>query len=257
MMGLFVSFLVAIGAVSIAYAIRKHEGRNLITGSKAATPERIAHESWDAVVDNYVYIHNAFRNDLQRIITTCENDSFVPGELERWRDILNLHSRVEDEIIIVALQARLKETKSSSSVPEKIANGDDHDSVKELTEKALKSRDNYERLTLLKELASELDKHLSEEEETIMPMLLENFTHRELWALDSFIVNEKLDYCDKETLIDITKWWFGNISTSEMYPLLKNFIKAGKQPPMPIEEWKKFQDDIPALQKFPTEDLMS
>lgn len=256
-MGLITSVLVAIGAATIGYTIHKHEGRNLVTGSKAATPEMIAHASWDAVVDNYVYIHNAFRNDLQRMIASCENESFVPSELERWRDILNLHSRVEDEIIIVALQARLKETKSSSKLPQEIITGNDHDSVKKLTEKALKSSDNGKRLSLLRELASELDKHLNQEEETVMPLLLETFSHRELWALDSFIVNEKLDYCDKETLIDITKWWFGNISTSEMYPLLKNFIKAGKQPPMPVKAWKKFQDDIPALQKFPMEDLMS
>ena len=39
--------------------------------------------------------------------------------------------------------------------------------------------------------------------------------------------------------------------------LLGNLIKAGKQPPMPIEKWKQMQDNIPALQKFAIEDIMS
>ena len=34
------------------------------------------------------------------------------------------------------------------------------------------------------------------------------------------------------------------------------FIAAGKHPPMDLEEWKKLQDDIPALQKFDTADLV-
>ena len=45
-----------------------------------------------------------------------------------------------------------------------------------------------ERMKLLKELAVELDNHLKMEEETMMHLLIENFTRRELWALDSFIV---------------------------------------------------------------------
>ena len=90
----------------------------------------------------------------------------------------------------------------------------------------------------------------------MVPLLLRNFTERELWAIDSFIVNPKLGYCDKETLIKITFWWFGNIRVSEGWPLMKNFIKSGNQKSMPLKEWKKIQDMVPALQKFPTEDLV-
>ena len=142
-------------------------------------------------------------------------------------------------------------------------------------------------MKLLKELAVELDNHLKMEEETMMHLLIEYFTKRELWALDSFIVvrvlirnirlyftlctcalkviiiliifmqNPILGYCDKDTLIKITLWWFKNISLSEGKALLGNFIKAGKQPPMPLEEWKQIQDDIPALQQFSIEDIMT
>ena len=140
------------------------------------------------------------------MINACENNKFIPSELESWRDILDLHSRIEDEIIVVALQARLKEKGASDKLPDELVNGDDHEGVKSSIAKCLECKEGTEQLKLLKELASELDEHLKREEETIMPLLLEHFTERELWAIDSFIVNEKLDYCDKETLIKITKW---------------------------------------------------
>lgn len=105
--------------------------------------------------------------------------------------------------------------------------------------------------------STEFEEHLSREESTMVPLLMDCFSLRELWAIDSFIINPKLDYCDKATLIKITKWWFSNISIKEGWPLLKNFIKAGKQAPMPLEEWKKLQDMVPALLKFPTKDLIS
>ena len=204
-----------------------------------------------------MYIHNAFRNDLQRMITSCENNKFTVGELETWRDILELHSRVEDEIIVVALQARLRRQKEDR-LPNEILNGGDHDAVALLTDKCLECTDNVERLKLLKKLAVNLEIHLKREEEVMMFLLMKYFSKRDLWALDSFIVNPKLTYCDnKEMLIKIIRWWLSNIQISEGRKLLVNFIKAGRQPPLPIEEWKKLQDDIPELQKFPTEDIMT
>jgi len=142
-----------------------------------------------SITSDYVFIHNAFRNDLQRIITSCEQDKFFVGDLEQWKEILDLHSRVEDEIIVVALQARLNENKDSNDkIPEELLSGNGHDSVKQLISKSLECSDNVERLKLLKELAVELNDHLKMEEENMMHLLIENFTKRELWALDSFIV---------------------------------------------------------------------
>ena len=142
------------------------------------------------IILDYVYIHNAFRNDLQSIITSCEEDKFAIGDLEQWKEILDLHSRVEDEIIVVALQARLKQKKDSNhdDIPEELLSGNGHDTVKQLISKSLECSDNLERMKLLKELAVELDNHLKIEEETMIHLLIENFTKRELWALDSFIV---------------------------------------------------------------------
>mmetsp|Transcript_16353 Transcript_16353/g.21631 ORF Transcript_16353/g.21631 Transcript_16353/m.21631 type:complete len:307 (+) Transcript_16353:85-1005(+) len=281
--------------------IFRHEQRPLKIGSEAVEETHIQHASWDAVVDNYVYIHNAFRNHLTYIRMKCENtknrenhrfrnhltyirmksentkkgDNYKKActEFKEWKKILDLHSKVEDEIFIPALLARLQEDEVKR-IPQGILTGKDHEVVKALIDNLLNSLEGEEQgnnadllegekqgnnadliASKLKELESKLDKHLLSEEKNIMPLMLEKFTTRELWALDSFIVNEKLGYCDKDMLMKITKWWFTHISVKEGWPLFKNFIQAGKQPEMPIEEWKKLQDTIPALQKYATEDL--
>ncbi len=257
------SLVIIVGGIStlVAVPIIRHEQRPLKIGSEAAEDTHTQHESWDAVVDNYVYIHNAFRNHLTYIRMRCENtkgdvvDDSTSKEIQDWKDILDLHSRVEDELLIPALLARLSD-EERKSVPEDILSGKDHDGVKDLLNDIIGDTDKASLIPKLTELESHLDEHLLREEKNIMPLMLEKFTTRELWALDSFIVNDKLGYCDKEMLMKVTKWWFANISVKEGWPLLNNFIKAGKQPEMPLEDWKKLQDTIVALQKFPTEDLV-
>lgn len=259
-MSVFLPILALCAAVGVGYAVKKindHEKRPLRKGSKSISSEYMTHASFEAVVDNYVYIHNAFRNDLIRIIANCKSNAYIPGELEEWASILEVHSRFEDEVIIVALQARMKELQQTSQLPAELVDGKDHDGVKDLLSQAMETDSKDERISILKKLSSGLDEHLEREEATLVPLLLNSFSLRELWAIDSFIINPKLGYCDKDTLMKITKWWFSNISVAEAWPLLKNFIKAGKQKPMPLEEWKKIQDLVPALQKFPTEDLVS
>mmetsp|Transcript_26792 Transcript_26792/g.56574 ORF Transcript_26792/g.56574 Transcript_26792/m.56574 type:complete len:246 (+) Transcript_26792:252-989(+) len=230
---------------------------DLKAGSVAATPERINHESWGAVAMNYVYMHNAFRNDLQRMIVACDNGSFVESDLVQWRTILGRHSRLEDEIYVPALQSRLKD---DEKLPEKLTDGKDHQSIDELVEKALACSDS-ERSSALKELVAELDSHQEKEETAVMPLLMERFTTRELNAMNSCIANPKLDYCDKERKINVKQWWFGNVTESEAKQVNLLYKMSGKNPRLPREGWKKLQGDIPALQKyslddFPSEELM-
>jgi hypothetical protein len=243
-----------------------HEQNTLKVGSSAMKKEHMEHESWNAVVDNYVYIHNAFRNHLAYIRKGCESGKDMSKEFALWCKILDLHSKVEDELLIPALDARLKEHNADNGseklIPEDILSGKDHDKVHDLIEaiSTMIKETNPQKGSLvskLSELETALDEHLLQEELYVMPLMLKAFTTRELWALDSFIVNEKLGYCDKDTLIVITKWWFGNISIKEGILLFQNFARAGNQAPMPIEDWKKLQDTIPALKTFATEDIMS
>jgi hypothetical protein len=53
---------------------------------------------------------------------------------------------------------------------------------------------------------------------------------------------------------------FGNISIIEMipiaYPFFLEIFKLGKSEPSPPEEFKKYQEMIPALKSFPIEYLV-
>ena len=49
----------------------------------------------------------------------------------------------------------------------------------------------------------------------------------------------------------------GGLETFRLRKLFQNFARAGNQAPMPIEDWKKLQDTIPALKTVATEDIMS
>ena len=44
--------MVAVAAGYIGHILYRHEQRDLKVGSSAATPEMVAHESWEAVVDS-------------------------------------------------------------------------------------------------------------------------------------------------------------------------------------------------------------
>mmetsp|Transcript_5270 Transcript_5270/g.15328 ORF Transcript_5270/g.15328 Transcript_5270/m.15328 type:complete len:203 (-) Transcript_5270:632-1240(-) len=152
----------------------------------------------------------------------CEQGEDISQDFKEWKEILDLHSRMEDELFIPVLQARLKANNSDKQIPEDILTGNDHDDVKELVEDILGFEgDNTALVPKLKDLEAAQGTHLVNEETNIMPLImLEAFTTRELWALDSFIVNHKLGYCDKEMIIAITKWWFGNVSVREGWPLM-------------------------------------
>ena len=50
--GAILSIMVAVAAGYIGHILYRHEQRDLKVGSSAATPEMMAHESWEAVVDS-------------------------------------------------------------------------------------------------------------------------------------------------------------------------------------------------------------
>ena len=254
-------FFQVIGAIVIGYSallLAQHQQRNSkYVGCAAATTEMMKHECWDAVESNYVFIHNAFRNDLQRMINAAKDNKLIPSELENWSDTLDLHSRFEDEVIVVALQARLKHLDSTDVIPNELLSGNDHVQIKELLQLSLNETDNIKQMKLLEGLAVTLDTHLKKEEKSMTRLLMKHFSRRELWAIDSFVVNPKLSYCDKDTLVKITLWWFNNISLGEASRLMVNFIKVGIQSPMQVGKWKDLQAGIPALQNYPVEDIMS
>jgi len=198
------------------------------------------HPSWNAVVDNYVFIHNAFRNHLEYIISLSSQQSkSTKTELEKWVSILKAHSSVKDELFMPALESR------GFRVPDFIHEG--HQRCEEASQRALERVPGPEAQSALLELRDALMQHLHEEEHTIMPAMVEHFSTEELWALDSLIVNEKLGYVDKDLLVKITMWWFGNITSGEGWALMKNFAAAASSGKLPRSQWALLQSEIPVL----------
>jgi len=200
------------------------------------------------VEDNYVYIHNAFRNHLEHIIQlSARNSPKAKSELEKWWEILQVHTKVEDEIFMPALESR------GFSVPDFIHEG--HERLATTIPRVMEKVPGPEAGAALQELKDALMQHLDEEEDAIMLAMVNTFSVDELWALDSLIVNPKLDYCPKDLLVKITIWWFGNISWGEGWALLKNFRTAGSAGKLPSDQWQKLVAGIPALQGLSLEEV--
>lgn len=245
----------------------KHDFSIVHRGSVGLSITGVAgHENFEAVVDNYVYMHNALRNDLEGIIELSSSAEDISGRFEEWKDTLERHSKVEDEILIPALLARIKEINSSSKkdkLPYNIEFEYSHRKMVLLISKVegFKTKENANnikyRTAALVALRRALEEHLQEEEREVMPRMLQYFTYRELWALDSLIINPKLGYCPPGIFVRITLWWFRNICVGEAWSLLKNFVRAGNQPRMSIDKWEELRSTISALRDVPIQDLMS
>lgn len=240
---------------SVPY-VATHEG----TVCAEVAPE---HPSFEAVVGNYVFIHNAFRNHLEYIVALAQlggRRGKVASELRKWWTIMEVHSRVEDELFMPALEGR------GFQASERIHQG--HVNMKEAVDRALEEvsgpapptkaaeaaknggQQQKKRgiLQALLELRKTLLRHLEEEELEIMPAMVEHFSAEELWALDSLIAHPELDYCGKGMLLKIVFWWFGNVTKKERKALWKHFRVAGGAEKLSDEQWGDLICEIPALQ---------
>jgi len=206
-------------------------------------------------VDNYVYIHNAFRNHLDKIIQLARANELARAtkEYELWTEIMTLHARVEDEIFMPALEGRgFPEPASIEAAHHHL-----HEAM-DLVRGRLEKGEQAAAVTALAALREVLMAHLLEEEWTIMPAMVEHFTVDELWALDSLIVNDTLGYCDKSMLTKVTFWWLGNISfCQEGLSLLSNFGKAAKLGSLTEAEWRRLVAPMLNAQKKPDGSLGS
>ena len=127
-----------------SYKMYRHSRKDYLkSGSICATPKNTSHPLWNAVVDNYVYVHNAFRNDLSRLIllsSSSSDDSSngnkllneIRSSFSTWKEALEVHSKIEDELFLPFLQARLKRLDEKVEIPEALTNGKDHEHVEAL-----------------------------------------------------------------------------------------------------------------------------
>lgn len=261
-MGKLLKLAFSVAVVLVALLV-KHDFSIVHRGSVGlSVPGVLGHENFEAVVDNYVYMHNALRNDFDGIIALSSAAEEISDRFEDWKDTLERHSKVEDEIMIPALIARMNNNPSAKrdSLPYNIVSGSSHQNIVVLISKVeeLKTSENAKsRTAALVAIRDALQEHLQEEEREVMPRMLQYFSYRELWALDSIIINPKLNYCPPDVLVRITSWWFRNICVGEAWSLLKNFVRAGSQPRMSIDKWEELRSPLSVLRDVSIQDLMS
>jgi len=201
-------------------------------------------EKYAAVADNFVYIHRALRRDLARIIEGGRE--LFESDFPRFARILEKHTELEDVLFFPALEERAPGSTQMTADP--------HQEIEALVDSLLadSSGDDLEgRLTALQEL---LLAHLAEEEELVMPAMMEHFEAAEIWALDGQI----MEHCSPEFMQEMLPWWFTHIDAedrvavaqnmaagvpAEVLSVLAQLISAG----LPEEDWAELCGRVPAL----------
>ena len=96
--------------------------------------------------------------------------------------------------------------------------------------------------------------HLDEEEQHIMPAMMEHFEAAEIWALDGRI----MEFCSPEFMQEMMPWWFTHIDAADrvcvaqnmtvgvppdFLPILSQWIASG----LDETEWNELVAQVPAL----------
>ena len=201
-------------------------------------------EKYAAVADNFVYVHRALRRDLARIIEGGRE--LFESDFPRFARILAKHTELEDVLFFPALEEREPGSTQMTTDP--------HQEIEALVDSLLadsSGEDLEERLRALQEL---LLAHLAEEEELVMPAMMEHFEAAEIWALDGQI----MEHCAPEFMQEMLPWWFTHIDAvdrvavaqnmvagvpPEVLGLLVQLIRAG----LTEQDWQALRERVPAL----------
>jgi len=208
-------------------------------------------DKFAAVSDNFIYVHRALRCDLARIMTGGR-ELFVQ-DFPRFARILAKHTELEDELFFPALEARAPGATAMTNGP--------HAEIEALTEKLDElAADSgaepdaarlHEDLTRLK---TALEAHLAEEEESVMPAMMDHFSAQELWALDGRI----MEFCSPEFMAEMLPWWFIHMTAEDRVAVAGNMV-AGVAPAvlpalahcilqgLPARDWAQLSERVPAL----------
>ena len=205
-------------------------------------------EKYAAVADNFVYVHRALRRDLARIIEG--GPELFASDFPRFARILAKHTELEDILFFPALLERAPGSTAMTTDP--------HQEIETLSAALVaddSGDDPAERLQALQEL---LVAHLAEEEELVMPAMMEHFEAAEIWALDGRI----MEFCPPEFMQEMLPWWFTHIDAEdrvcvaqnmalgvppEVLPVLGQWISAG----LGESEWGALVESVPALAAIP------
>ena len=200
-------------------------------------------EKYAAVADNFVFVHRALRRDLARIIAGGEE--LFASDFPRFARILEKHSELEDVLFFPPLEERAPGSTGASV--------DQHREIESLVT-ALAGGSSADISADLERLQELLLAHLSEEEEKVMPAMMEHFEAAEIWALDGRI----MEFCAPEFMQEMMPWWFTHIDAADRVCVAQNMI-AGVPPEfLPVlsqwiasglgeSEWNQLVGEVPAL----------
>ena len=201
-------------------------------------------EKYAAVADNFVYVHRALRRDLARIIEGGRE--LFESDFPRFARILAKHTELEDVLFFPALEERAPGSTQMTTDP--------HQEIEALVDSLLadsSGEDLEERLRALQEL---LLAHLAEEEELVMPAMMEHFEAAEIWALDGQI----MEHCAPEFMQEMLPWWFTHIDAADRVAVAQNMV-AGVPPEvlgslvqliragLAERDWRALRERVPAL----------
>lgn len=210
---------------------------------------------FDAVADNFIYIHRALSHDLAGILQGGV-ESFR-RDFPRFARILDKHSELEEQLFFPALEARAagasrlaieahREIEGRLRELEKLAS----ESAREVSKTRLR-----ESLGALQEL---LEAHLADEQRVVMPEMMRHFSAEELWALDARI----MEFCSPEFMQEMMPWWFLHMKVDDRAAVARNMLGGVDAELLPVlcqwiaeglaeQEWKQLVERVPALAGSP------
>jgi len=207
---------------------------------------------FDAVADNFIYIHRALSHDLAGILRGGF-ESFR-RDFPRFARILDKHSELEERLFFPALEARAPGATQVTVAPHREIDAQ----LRELEVFSSKSAEGdgwesqfRESLALLKE---RLEEHLAEEQRVVMPEMMRHFSAEELWALDARI----MEFCSPEFMQEMMPWWFFHMEAEDRAAVARNMLGGVDAELLPVlcqwiaegvgeEAWQQLVESVPAL----------
>ena len=159
-------------------------------------------------------------------------------------------SRFSDEIIVPALISRMKKNPSSESLSPMTDGGFSKQRIDEIIAKVENWDVMDNRYNAMQELFKAVGAYFEHTERHILPQLLEHFSRKELWALDSIAYRAELDYFFPTAVEDLQSWWLRNLGINEEVQLLLYFFNSWRQPVMEGEEWSSFAKEVLSLESI-------
>ena len=206
-------------------------------------------EKYAAVADNFIYVHRALRRDLSRIIEG--GSELFESDFPRFARILAKHTELEDVLFFPALEERAPGSTMMTTDP--------HQEIEALADALVADDPGGDPTARLRALQELLEAHLREEEELVMPAMMEHFEAAEIWALDGRI----MELCPPEFMQEMLPWWFTHIDAEdrvavaenmavgvppEVLSMLGQLISAG----LAEGDWEELVERVPALAAGPS-----